>query len=194
MASAHAIPVVYVMIVIPTFKEWSSVWKSSGMANRRKSRNLPLHSAQVAYIDGGFPCGSRKEPAWQYRRHERHRFHPWVKEDPLQEGMATHSGIPAWRSPWTEESGGPWPIGLQKVRHKWSDSAHKYISLVTLIGELEGQWWAEKWAERRNGGELLDRRLRKTLKNFHWDAEKLSRTGRGESRRGWRWEKLNYFL
>ena len=27
-------------------------------------------------------------------------------EDPLKEGMATHSSIPAWRIPWTEEPGG----------------------------------------------------------------------------------------
>ena len=26
--------------------------------------------------------------------------------DPLQEGMATHSSVLAWRSPWTEEPGG----------------------------------------------------------------------------------------
>ena len=28
-------------------------------------------------------------------------------EDPLEEGIATHSGILAWRIPWTEEPG--WP-------------------------------------------------------------------------------------
>ena len=28
------------------------------------------------------------------------------QEDPLEEGMATHSGILAWRIPWTEEPGG----------------------------------------------------------------------------------------
>ena len=28
------------------------------------------------------------------------------REDPLEEGMATHSGILAWRTPWTEEPGG----------------------------------------------------------------------------------------
>ena len=27
-------------------------------------------------------------------------------ENPLEEGMATHSSILAWRMPWTEESGG----------------------------------------------------------------------------------------
>ena len=29
----------------------------------------------------------------------------WV--DPLEDGMATYSGILAWRIPWTEEPGGP---------------------------------------------------------------------------------------
>ena len=29
-------------------------------------------------------------------------------EDPLEEEMATHSSVLAWRIPWTEEPGGPW--------------------------------------------------------------------------------------
>ena len=29
-------------------------------------------------------------------------------EDPLEEGMASHSSILAWRIPWTEEPGGLW--------------------------------------------------------------------------------------
>ena len=33
-------------------------------------------------------------------------------EDPLEEGMATHSSILAWRISWTEEPGGLQPIGL----------------------------------------------------------------------------------
>ena len=45
----------------------------------------------------------------------------WVRslgrEDPLEEGMATHSGILAWRIPWTEEPGGLWSIGSQRVGH-----------------------------------------------------------------------------
>ena len=31
-----------------------------------------------------------------------------VQEDPLEEEMATHSSILAWKIPWTEETGGPW--------------------------------------------------------------------------------------
>ena len=36
---------------------------------------------------------------------------------PLEEGMATHSSILAWRIPWTEEPGGLQSIGSQRVRH-----------------------------------------------------------------------------
>ena len=39
------------------------------------------------------------------------------QEDPLEEGMATHSSILAWRIPWTEEPGGLQSIELQRVRH-----------------------------------------------------------------------------
>ena len=38
-------------------------------------------------------------------------------EDPLEEGMATHSSVLAWRIPWTEENGGLRSIGLQRVGH-----------------------------------------------------------------------------
>ena len=38
-------------------------------------------------------------------------------EDPLQEGMATLSSIPAWRIPWTEEPGRLQFMGSQGVGH-----------------------------------------------------------------------------
>ena len=40
------------------------------------------------------------------------------QEDPLEEGMATHSSILAWRIPRTEELGRlQWSIGSHRVRH-----------------------------------------------------------------------------
>ena len=39
------------------------------------------------------------------------------REDPLEEGMETHSSILAWRIPWTEEPDGLQSMGLQKVGH-----------------------------------------------------------------------------
>ena len=45
----------------------------------------------------------------------------WVRslgqEVSLEKEMATHSSILAWRIPWTEETGGLLPMGLQRVRH-----------------------------------------------------------------------------
>ena len=45
----------------------------------------------------------------------------WVQslgqEDPLEEGMATHSSILTWRILWTEEPGGLWSKGSQRVEH-----------------------------------------------------------------------------
>ena len=35
------------------------------------------------------------------------------QEDPLEEGMATHSSILVWRIPWTEELGGLQSMGLR---------------------------------------------------------------------------------
>ena len=35
----------------------------------------------------------------------------------LEEAMATHSSILAWRTPWTEEPGGLQSVGLQGVGH-----------------------------------------------------------------------------
>ena len=37
------------------------------------------------------------------------------QEEPLEEGMETHSSILAWRIPWTEEPGGLQSMGLQRV-------------------------------------------------------------------------------
>ena len=40
------------------------------------------------------------------------------QEDPLEEGLAIHSSILAWRIPWTEEPGSSSPWGA-RVRHDW---------------------------------------------------------------------------
>ena len=42
------------------------------------------------------------------------------QKDSLEEGMATHSSILAWRIPWTEEPGGPQSIQSRRVGHDWT--------------------------------------------------------------------------
>ena len=39
------------------------------------------------------------------------------QEDPLEKGVVTHSGILAWRIPWTEEPGGPQSMESQRVKY-----------------------------------------------------------------------------
>ena len=45
----------------------------------------------------------------------------WVgsmsQEDPLEEEMATHSSILAWKILWTEEPGRPQSLGLQRAEY-----------------------------------------------------------------------------
>ena len=45
----------------------------------------------------------------------------WVRllgeKDPLEKGIATHSSILAWRSPWTQQPGRLQSMGLQRVGH-----------------------------------------------------------------------------
>ena len=39
------------------------------------------------------------------------------QEDSLEEEMATHSSVPTWKIPWTEEPGRIQPIESQRVGH-----------------------------------------------------------------------------
>ena len=45
------------------------------------------------------------------------RVQSLVRDDPLEKGMATHSSVLAWRTPWTEEPGGLQSMGSRRVRH-----------------------------------------------------------------------------
>ena len=93
----------------------------------------------------GFPGGSDGKNPNLPAMHE-----TWVRplgwEDPLEEGMATHSSILAWRIPWTEEPGGLQSMGWQRVRQDW-ETRHRHtlniyvknISAKLLIKTLPNQ-------------------------------------------------------
>ena len=71
------------------------------------------HLCQYLLLDEGFPGGSvvKNPPAMQEPQEIRVQSLVW--EDPLEKGIATHSSIPAWRIPWTEEPGGLQSLGTQ---------------------------------------------------------------------------------
>ena len=65
-------------------------------------------------------------------------------EDPLEEGMAIHSNILAWRIPWTEEPGGYSPQGRQESETtEVTDRARMLFPLLleaAAWGRGDGSW------------------------------------------------------
>ena len=66
---------------------------------------LHFPRSAVIFYFGGFCRGSEVKnlPAMQEPQKTRVQSLGW--EDPLKDGMATHSSILAWRIPWTEQPG-----------------------------------------------------------------------------------------
>ena len=76
---------------------------------------------EVTFVRGQHGQGlprwlSGKESACNVETQET-QVHFLGQEDPLEEEMAIHSSILAWKIPWTEEPGGLQSLGLQRVRH-----------------------------------------------------------------------------
>ena len=77
----------------------------------------------------GFPGGSvGRESAWNTGDTGEVGSIPSLGKS-LGEGMATHSSILAWRTPWTEEPGWLQSMGSQRVRYNWSDWAHRHARI-----------------------------------------------------------------
>ena len=71
--------------------------------------------------NGGFPGDANgKEPAYNAGDLRDTSSIPWSGRS-LEEGMATHSSILAWRIPWTEEPSRLQSIGLHSLRHNRSN-------------------------------------------------------------------------
>ena len=61
-------------------------------------------------------------------------------EGPLEEGMATHLSMLAWRIPWTEKSGRLLYVASHRIRYNRSNLAHAIaiISIQVSLQEEEG--------------------------------------------------------
>ena len=107
------ITIVVVVVILWKYKASQVVLVVKNLpANAGDKRNTGLIPASV-FLPGkshgcrnlvGYSPWSRKESDTTERLHFHFHFH--FQEDHLEEAMATHSGIPAWRMPWTEEPGG----------------------------------------------------------------------------------------
>ena len=55
------------------------------------------------------------------------------REHTLKKEMATHSGILAWKIPWTEKPGGLQSMGLQRVGHHLvTEHAHSSVNSISF--------------------------------------------------------------
>ena len=55
------------------------------------------------------------------------------QEDPLEEGMATHSSVLAWKIPRTEEASSLQSMGLKRAGHNWATLYHFIINLLSFF-------------------------------------------------------------
>ena len=72
-------------------------------------------------------------------------------EDPLEEGMATHSSILAWRIPWTEKPGRLQSMGSQRVWHDWATNT----CFLFTFGHTASQWLSQGWNLRRGAADSV---------------------------------------
>ena len=99
-----------IAIIVETYKNisWFFNYKNGYLKAHRN----------IVYIIEGFPSGaSGKEPTCQCRKYNETQVQSLGWEDPLEESMATHFSILAWRIPRTEEPGVLQSIELHRVRH-----------------------------------------------------------------------------
>ena len=65
-------------------------------------------------------------------------FNPWVEKIPPEKETATHSSIPAWRIPWTEEPGGLQSMGSSPRARDDLASKPSFIRLHTHLRDIAG--------------------------------------------------------
>ena len=106
---------------------------------------------------------------------------PWFcslgREDPLKEGVATHSSLLAWKSSRTEEPGGLQSMGSHRVGHDWSDLASMQANWNRILRSVccklcrhlciakvrKVLMWEASWSNRAYEGQKFRQRPGKTL-------------------------------
>ena len=79
-----------------------------------------------------WPCSYAKKESW---------VQSLGGEDPLEDCMATHSSILAWRNPWTEEPSGLQSMGWQRVRQTERLTLSHFSHECVNISGNEGDFW-----------------------------------------------------
>ena len=102
---------------------------------------LSMHTcnqfASVVIIYQGAPPMAQRvknPPAVQETQETWVQFLDW--EDPLEEEMAIHCSILAWKIPWTEEPGGLQSMRSQRVRHAWATKHMSWLQSCPYVANF----------------------------------------------------------
>ena len=90
---------------------FSQSWLNTNIAKSKVSRDFMDSTTRYR----GFTAGSAEESTCHCEERQETQVQPLGGEGPLEEEMATHSSILAWKLPWTEEPGGVESKELQRV-------------------------------------------------------------------------------
>ena len=88
------------------------------------------------------------------------------REDPLRQGMATHSSILVWRIPWTEEPGGLQSTGSQRVGRDWGTNLFTFS-----FGELRSHMMHSWIKKERKKYRIVERLLSSSMQKKGKDEE-----------------------
>ena len=94
-------------------------------------------------------------------------------EDPLEEGIATHFRIFAWRIPWTEEPGGLQFMGSQRVGRDRTNLASMNVWMCVYIPILSHS--SQGWED------LLEKEIATHSSILAWKISWMEKPGRPQS-------------
>ena len=106
------------------------------------------------------------------------------REDPLEEGMATHSSILTWRILWTQEPGGLQSVGFQKSQTQLKQLSMRAQWALTLcqaeLGKRNTESPSLRSLQSRPGGRAIKILLQSRPEN-PWAVESLDSVAIGSS-------------
>ena len=118
----------------PCDRTWCDVmWRTLHLFSKSRDPSLTGENTREMQIEGhstkqGFPGSSSvKNPLTMQETRVQSLGH----EDPVEEEVASHTSILAWRIPQIQEPGGLQSMGSQRVRHNWA--TYKYSSTTSSL-------------------------------------------------------------
>ena len=102
---------------------WATIRRVTKSQHTEATQHTYIYTYMCIYIKFehgcsvvmGFPDGSVVKNLLAHEETQETQFQSLGQEDPLEEEMATHYNIPAWRIPRTEEPGGLQSVEFQRV-------------------------------------------------------------------------------